>query len=224
MAIFHVATNTPSKSDLIAPWLHEQPWGPNRAGPIELLGGFHLDDPDGEVGMQVFVVAAGGRRFQVPLTYRATPLPALGDAMLGEMQHSVLGARFVYDGLADERFVTVLAGVALHGYGQALGFAAHGGRWYSVPDEIILHGHDVVRRRVAVDRFAASAEPSQVSDTVTGGEAVMRNDEVELTVFRLVEERPAPAIGVSATWPGQATPVPLVAARLLVPPASSSTS
>ena len=103
MAIFHVATNTPPKSELIADWIHLQPWGPPVAGPVEMLGGFHLDDPDGEVGMQVFVVGVGGSCFQVPLTYRARPTPNGDGALIGEMEHSVLGPRFVYDGLADER-------------------------------------------------------------------------------------------------------------------------
>lgn len=206
MAIFHVATNTPPKSELIADWIHDQPWGPAAAGPIEMLGGFHLDDPGGEVGMQVFVVGAGGSCFQVPLTYHANPMPDREDALIGEMRHSVLGPRFVYDGLADERFVTVLAGVALHGYGQALGFAEHDDRWYSVPDEIIVRGHGTVSRRVAVDRF----------DAEVGEEATLLiNDQLELTVFRRLLGRPMPAIGLSATWDGQTKPQPLVAARLL---------
>lgn len=206
MAIFHVATNTPPKSELIADWIHLQPWGPVAAGPIEMLGGFHLDDPGGEVGMQVFVVGASGSYFQVPLTYRAKPQPDSEDALIGEMQHSVLGPRFVYDGLADERFVTVLAGVAASGYGQALGFAEHDGRWYSVPDEIVVRGHGSAAGRLAVDRFAAAP---------TDDAMIYTNDQIEMTVFRRLIDRPMPDIGLSAAWDGQTSPQPLVAVRPL---------
>lgn len=168
MAIFHVATNTPPKSELIAGWIHVQPWGPAAGGPVEMLGGFHLDDPAGEVGM--------------------------------------LGPRFVYDGLTDERFMTVLAGVAMHGYGQALGFAEHDGRWHSWPEKIIVQGHGTVTTRLAVDGFTA-----QVGQDAT----VLTNDQIELTVFRRLVDRPAPEIGLSASWQGQSSPQPLVAARLL---------
>lgn len=217
MAIFHVATNTPPKSELIADWIHLQSWGPDAAGPVEMLGGFHLDDPDGEVGMQVFVVGAGDGWFQVPLTYRATPMPDGDAALIGEMEHSVLGPRFVYDGLADERFVTVLAGVAASGYGQALGFAEHDGRWYSVPDELIVRGHGSVPGRLAVDGFAPVDEtPSQVPNTVgSGGVEVLVNDRIELTVYRQLVDGPAPEIGLTTTWKGQDAPTPLVAVRVL---------
>lgn len=38
------------------------------------------------------------------------------------MQHSVLGTRWVYDGLLDPRFVLMLAGVATHERGPVDGF------------------------------------------------------------------------------------------------------
>ena len=81
MAIFHVATNTPPKIELIRDWLPGQPWGPDHAAEARIVGGFHLDDPDGEVGMQVFVVDVAGESYQVPLTYRAVPMPGGDDAV-----------------------------------------------------------------------------------------------------------------------------------------------
>jgi len=205
MAIFHVATNTPPKSELIGDWLHRQAWGPAAAGPIELVGSFHLDDPDGEVGMQVFVVRAGDALLHVPLTYRAAPLAGADDALLGEMEHSVLGTRFVYDGMSDDRFVTVLAGVAISGYGQALGFARHDDRWYSVPDELLVRGTGMLTHRVPVDGFTIAAE--------TADHEVLRNDKIELTVVRRIDDRQPPAIGLTVTWPGQPDPRTLVIAR-----------
>jgi len=198
---FHVATNTPPKSELIAPWLPQQSWGPDAEVDIELLGGFHLDDPEGEVGIQVFIVKAADSLFQVPLTYRARPLDEADHALLGNMQHSTLGIRYVYDGLADERFVAVLAGVAASGYGQTLGFVHHDDRWHAWPEQVRLHGYGSMAGRVPVDRFApVASEPDQVT---------MRNDALELTVFRCLAERPLPHIGLAATWPGQSSPVSL---------------
>ncbi|TIH34851.1 maltokinase N-terminal cap-like domain-containing protein [Subtercola vilae] len=49
----------------------------------------------------VIVRAGGGPVMQIPVTYRSAPL---GDAerwFIGTMQHSVLGTRWVYDGLGD---------------------------------------------------------------------------------------------------------------------------
>lgn len=205
MAIFHIATNTPPKSELIGDWLHHQPWGPAAAGPVELVGSFHLDDPEGEVGMQVFVVRAGDALMHVPLTYRAVPLADADDALLGEMEHSVLGTRFVYDGVRDERFVTVLAGVAISGYGQALGFARHDDRWYSVPDELLVRGTGMLTHRVPVDGFRV--------ESTTDQHVVMSNDSIELTIIRRIDDRPPPTMGLIATWSGQTDPRTLVVAR-----------
>lgn len=200
MAIFHVATNTPPKIELIAPWLARQPWGEATTA-IEKVDSFHLDDPDGEVGMQVLLVRAGDLLLQVPLTYRATPSPDADHAFIGEMEHSVLGTRYVYDGLGDDRFVTVLAGVASSGYGQSLGFAEQDQRWYAWPEGVRLQGFDALTGRLAVDRFElVSTDQAQ---------AVFRNDNLELTVFRRLIDRPLPAIGVAATWSDQTTPITL---------------
>ena len=207
MAIFHVATNTPPKAEIIRGWMHQQPWGPASDGPIELVGSFHLDDPDGEVGMQVFVVRAEENLFQVPLTYRESPLVDDADALLAEMEHSVLGTRFVYDGLRDDRFVTVLAGVAISGYGQALGFAHHDGRWYSVPDELLVRGTGMLSHRVPVDGFTIASRTDQ--------QVVLRNDSIELTVIRRLDDRPPPEMGLTVTWSGQVVPRTLVVARQL---------
>ena len=57
MAVVHNTTLVPSKLELLAPWLLTQPWY-RSAGPAELsrAGGFRLDDPAGEVGIELMVV------------------------------------------------------------------------------------------------------------------------------------------------------------------------
>jgi len=51
MALFHRATITPTKAELIADWAPTQAWGPPAGVPIEVVGSYRFDDPDGRVGM-----------------------------------------------------------------------------------------------------------------------------------------------------------------------------
>ncbi|WP_435108648.1 CG0192-related protein [Nocardiopsis synnemataformans] len=100
MAIIYKADLTPSKPELIGAWLDGQPWaGP---GPDEALGAYRFDDPEGEVGVEVFLLRRGDRLLHVPLTYRGAPLPGHEDHLVGTLEHSVLGTRWVYDGTEDE--------------------------------------------------------------------------------------------------------------------------
>ena len=64
------------------------------------------------------------------------------DALITLMQHSVLGTRWVYDGLRDPRFVLMLAGVAMTGQGEALGMARYDRRWYIAPSNVRIRGGD----------------------------------------------------------------------------------
>lgn len=91
MAIFHRATIKPTKEELLASWAPTQPWGPTGPEPIDVIGSYRFDDPDGRVGMETFLITAGGELFQVPLTYREEPLDGVEAALITEMSHSVLG-------------------------------------------------------------------------------------------------------------------------------------
>jgi hypothetical protein len=205
MALFHRAKITPTKSEVIAEWAPTQTWGPSAADPIEVVGAYRFDDPDGRVGMETHLVTAGGALLQVPLTYRDQPLEGGDDALITEMQHSVLGTRWVYDGLRDPRFVVMLAAVAMTGQGEALGMAVYDGRWYIAPTNVRIQGGGWSLERVPVDGFEL------VSDN--GGPAVLRNDRFELTVFRRPVPGPRPAIGLTAIWESQQEPVVLVEVR-----------
>ena len=57
MAIIHRTTMTPGKLELLAAWLPSQPWchGAGRAPELARAGGFRLDDPPGEVGIEFMV-------------------------------------------------------------------------------------------------------------------------------------------------------------------------
>jgi hypothetical protein len=201
MALFHLATITPTKADLIAEWVPSQPWGPPADAPTKVIGSYRFDDPDGRVGMETHLVMAGDTLLQVPLTYRDEPLEGADDAFIVEMQHSVLGTRWVYDGLRDPRLVVMLAAVAMTGQGEALGMAVYDGRWYIAPSNVRIQGGGWSQERVPVDGFDI------VQDGVTS--VALRNDRFDLTVFRRPVPGPRPAIGLTATWDGRPDPVVL---------------
>ncbi|MBB6119425.1 maltokinase N-terminal cap-like domain-containing protein [Nocardiopsis algeriensis] len=100
MAIIYKATLVPDKPTLISAWLDGRPWAGR--GPDEILGAYRFDDPEGEVGVEVFLLRRGGRLLQVPLAYRGAPLPGGEEYLVGTVEHSVLGPRWVYDGTRDE--------------------------------------------------------------------------------------------------------------------------
>lgn len=205
MALFHLATITPTKAELIAEWLPTQPWGPPSELPIEVVGAYRFDDPDARVGMETHLVAVGDTLLQVPLTYRDAPLAGADDALIAEMQHSVLGTRWVYDGLRDPQMVIMLAAVAMTGQGEALGMAVYDDRWYIAPSNVRIQGGGWTQERVSVDGFEI-----ENSDEAT---VVLRNDRFTLTVYRRPVPGPRPAIGLTATWDEQPNPVVLAEVR-----------
>lgn len=192
MAIFHRATITPTKPEVIAKWAPTQPWGPPVGTDVDVIGSFRFDDPNGRVGMETHLVTAGGQLLQVPLTYRDEPFDSAEHALITEMEHSVLGTRWVYDGLQDPLFVVMLAGVAMTGQGEALGMAVYNDRWYIAPSNVRIHGGGWTDERVPVDRFELTSDEANAS--------VLHNDRFELTMFRRPVTGPRPAIGLTASW------------------------
>jgi len=194
MARLHNATLEPSKADTIADWIPNQAWYPTNAGAFDVIGAFRFDDPEGRVGMETHLVSVGGVVLQVPLTYRDEPLDGAEDALIGEMQHSALGARWVYDGLRDPKLVTMLAGVTMTGQGEALGMIVYDGRWHIAPSSVRIDGGGWTRERVPVDGFE--------SEDYGAGTVMLRNERFELSVFRRPVTGPRPPIGLTATWEG----------------------
>jgi hypothetical protein len=107
MAIIHQTTLVPAKLELLAGWLPAQPWyRPTGQSPdLARIGGFRLDDPAGEVGIEFMAVTDGSGEqattYQVPLTYRAAACAEAGAGLLGTAEHGVLGRRWIYDGVRD---------------------------------------------------------------------------------------------------------------------------
>ena len=107
MATIHRTTLTPTKLELLTDWLPGQPWYADRGRAPELAkaGGFRLDDPQGEVGIEFMVVTDGSDdqavSYLMPMTYRASALAGADGALIGTTEHGVLGRRWIYDGIGD---------------------------------------------------------------------------------------------------------------------------
>jgi Maltokinase N-terminal cap domain len=120
MAIIHKTTLTPGKLDLLKVWLPAQPWYQDTGREPDLIkaGGFRLDDPQGEVGIEFMVVTDGsgdrGTTYLVPLTYRASARDGGDGALIGTAEHGVLGRRWVYDGTRDPVLAAQLVAL-IHG-------------------------------------------------------------------------------------------------------------
>jgi hypothetical protein len=114
MAVIHHTVLKPTKLELLTSWLPTRPWYVGGAGMPETVkaGGFRLDDPEGEVGIEFMVVTdtAGPHpaAYLVPLTYRGAPLEGAEHALVGTTEHGVLGSRWVYDGCHDPVLVAQL--------------------------------------------------------------------------------------------------------------------
>lgn len=104
MAVIHNTTMHPSKLGLLRGWLPAQEWF-RRGDTLDLVraGGFRLDDPAGEVGMEFCLVTDNGTgtTYHVPMAYRGAPLDNADDALIGTSEHGVLGRRWIYDGACD---------------------------------------------------------------------------------------------------------------------------
>jgi hypothetical protein len=99
MAVIHNTTLAPPKLELLARWLPAQEWFGSPVEGLEKAGGFRLDDPAGEVGLEFMIVrAVDGAAYCVPMAYRGAPADG---ALIGTTEHGVLGSRWVYDGEHD---------------------------------------------------------------------------------------------------------------------------
>jgi hypothetical protein len=203
--VYNDATLHPTKHELLTSWVEAQPWAVGGdAAELERVGAFRFDDPAGEVGIETHLLrGVDGRLLQVPLTYRAVPLAGADAALLGTMEHSVLGARWVYDGCADPVYAAALATTILTGGREAEIEFADGQR-HRGPTQV--HGSGSAPAIGPVDA---------VISTTHGAATRIAAGEIELLVWRVV---PDSSTGVDAeiltgTWPGQDDPVVLAAGQ-----------
>ncbi|WP_432542572.1 CG0192-related protein [Kineococcus sp. SYSU DK002] len=185
MAVIHNAQLSPSKLDAITGWLPSQPWSEYAPGDEAVVAGrFRFDDPAGEVGVETILVRTGGRVLHVPLTYRGAPLAGAGEHLLTEMDHSVLGRRWVYDATADPVYADTLRRTIATGGTEADVLNAVDGRLEPGTKEGAASGSG---------RDADSPRVTDVTVSTGGAVTTIRTGHGTLHVLRVVGAGAAPA-------------------------------
>ena len=196
MAIVYKTTLKPSKMELLSAWLPSRPWyqGTDSAPELVKAGGFRLDDPAGEVGLEFYVARHGaGERataYHAPMTYQGAPLDGAGDALIGTTEHGVLGHRWVYDATRDPLFAVLVAAL-LRGEAEPMAASVN-----DTPDPTV---------RVGPYGGAGEADGFTASDDVDGTVVRIGAGEraIAVRVHRVLVPvtDPAPGPGqVSAPW------------------------
>jgi hypothetical protein len=206
MATIHQATLTPTKLELLEAWLPTRRWYPGDKDPdLDRLGACRFDDPGGEVGMETLVVRAGDDApVHVPLTYRGAPLTGGDYFLIGTMEHSVLGTRWVYDAVGDPVYLSCLSAVIRTGLRQA--------------DEFVETDTGTQRRDPSMSvrgtGMSPGPRPSGRLVRVQDGDPAVSVTETERVEIRRVlgsaAAGPAPSpLTLTGVWPGQEHPMVL---------------
>ena len=105
---------------LLHPWVARQRWyaGKGRVPLLRRIGGLLLDDPAGEVGIDVHLLLDESGQtptlYQVPLTYRDSRLAGADHALVAIVEdgahgrHGRVSTRYIYDAPHDPVFATAL--------------------------------------------------------------------------------------------------------------------
>lgn len=217
MAIVHRgASIVPSKLELLTGWMPDQRWyaGKGRAPRLERVGGFRFEDPEGEVGVEVLLVADRAASpvvvYQVPLTYRGAPLEGAEQALIGTMEHSVLGPRWVYDGPHDAVYVAGLVDTILTGGQSDEAQASHGSNALAVGRPTGLTTGTVSSSRVLTGEQSNTSIICRMA-APDGGPA----EPLIVKVFRIVQDGENPDVVIqSALTEAGSTRVPAVFGHL----------
>jgi len=199
MAIIHDTTMSPGKLDLLRVWLPTQPWylAGGRWPDLTKAGGFRLDDPAGEVGIEFMVVTDGSGpgaiTYQVPLTYRADAIAAAEGGLIGTAEHGVLGRRWIYDGTCDPVLVAQLVAL-IHGEAEPQAQSVS-----DTPDPTVI-GWPVANRQLAVAGSVVAANGPAGTDirVQAAGADGIRNGQLFVRINRILNP------GDGAAAPGDA--------------------
>ncbi|SDD50058.1 hypothetical protein SAMN05660690_4400 [Geodermatophilus telluris] len=204
MAVIHQAQLSPSKLEVVGGFVRTRPWGRGAGPSPQRVAAYRFDDPDGEVGIEVHLVrGAHGRLLQVPLTYRGAPAPGQEAHLVGTLQHSVLGRRWVYDACGDPVAVTaILRTVVEGGTGAEEQVETGDGRFLPRATDAAVTGRGAPGLHVGpLDGLAV-----QDGDTAT----TVRTGPLTLVLHRVLDPAtPAAGAVLTGTWAGQPDPVVL---------------
>lgn len=208
MALLHQAELRPSKLELITPWLAEQPWAYAADGDWQRVAAYRFDDPDGEVGVETLIVnSAGGAELQVPLTYRGAALEGADEWLIGTLEHSALGTRWVYDAVGDPVYAQTLAFAIANGEHEAEQYVEDNGVRTVVPGTAQVQGSG---------RGAEMPPVAPVTSTTEGSTTTVVTDAFTLYLARVVGEQvPTDAAEtLIGTWGDREASVTLVGYRV----------
>lgn len=183
MAIIYRAELTPGKQEIVTSFLARQSWsGVSDNEDIEMIGAFRFDDPDDGSGIETHLVRrADGTVLQVPLTYRGSPLEGAGKYLVSEMEHSVLGHRWIYDATGDPIYAAALAWTIVRGQAGADQFLDVDGTLVRQPNTVVVHGFG---DHSAPAPAITTAEPATLEDPETGHVTTITTDGPALAVYR----------------------------------------
>lgn len=206
MALIYRATIKPTKLELIGRWLSTQPWyaAGGAAPEPSSIGAYRFDDPAGDVGIETHLVRVGdGPVLQVPLTYRGAELAGAEPALVGMMEHSVLGQRWVYDGCDDPVYASVLAQAVFGGGEQAVEHVD--GSTETRKPSVVVQGSGEPIEPVAYTAVESATDDDRTVCTVA---------DAVLDVIRVVDVSAPPGEhALTGTWHGQAEPALLATGR-----------
>ncbi len=209
MAEIYATTLSPTKFELLTGWMGAQRWYSTKGvtPALSRLGGFRLDDPDGEVGVETLIVRDDGPAgdpvvYQVPLTYRAAPLAGAEHALVGTLEHGVLGTRYVYDGPHDPVYARELLRL-VRGRAQA----QHASTSHTPDPAVTGHPHPASGDVDYVSSAVLSGEQSNTSIIyeATGGDG--RPAPVVVKVFRMLHAGENPDVVLQSALAADGSPL-----------------
>ncbi|OMH24723.1 hypothetical protein BKD30_07580 [Tersicoccus phoenicis] len=217
MALIYDAELKPGKLEAVAQWLPLQAWFDGDTVPeLRKVAAYRFDDPDGQVGIETLLVSADQRPvLQVPLTYRAEPLPEGGPAsLITTMEHSVLGTRYVYDATGDPVYVRALVAAIVHGTGQA--DQIKDGTDTPLPPTMTVRSDGTLPGHTAAETDDAAQTLDVQAAEIAGETTVIDAGVFSVTVQHVLDEIAdadvtAGQARLLGSWPGHDEPVVLAA-------------
>ena len=135
-------SSSPSITAFLPQWVAQQRWyaGKGRVPAMRRVGGLQLQDPAGQVDIDVYLLldefAQTPAIYQVPVTARKVPLPGAEHALIAKLEHDAGGARYVYDAPHDPVYAAALLQLMVDG-----GSCGSDG----TPGSVVAVGHRVAK-------------------------------------------------------------------------------